>query len=992
MAKYIGKRIVPIHCGKWDMSKTYEMLSIVLEESSGDSYIARRAVPSGTAISDTYYWMLHSLYSQQIKDMSDQLAAAEQRIKADNDATETAIRQDNQHTRQHVDESAEALTQRVNSAETEMSQQKASFDSTAQQLSVRMDEVLAAGTGDGATEVADARVDAEGNTFDSLGSHIRGVTERFKSALDDVVGAVSDDVSIGMSSDLVIRGLIGINGNWTTGKTIFESYALSINAGQYRGITVTAGENAAIIGILASSTLVNAQKPTYATGYNERVLIPSWETRELAIPDDCVYIVILKTGDDSIDYTPGSVTMSGWKIIPAVDDTLTVLGDAADAKATGDRLNDVNGEISNLGQRVEQEIFKTAELDPASYPVINAGINIYSIWKDNSGWASFFIPVTDSYKEITVTGNEINGTVVCLLQTDDHDKNSSAVYATGTSRNFVPAGETRRFDIPDDCHYISVSLAFDSGTDYSPEKIEGKQSAISEIEDKIVHNILFEDFIGLTVDTGWTRSACVQSTHYASGTQRNEQGTLDSDSSETLMASPFVPISGKMLQLPILWVTNSTFPNYGMSLYDKDKQPIYGRAVSAYANRGENDPRILWVNVYLPSNAKYFRTTYWSHAYQEENNLPDFTYNLLKEIPDEYKPITHELPVDTYMQNAIRRARQLTDIKWTPRVNIPRYSMIYGSTEHFLDWFYADHEYTGIPYSGAGDDETHWSTIKDWGYTHNWVGQHIPIESFVTAARYPNSIMGEKASQSVVSYDSSPYGDVCTALVNYAVDGPVPLRGITNFFSVSSQKNVYRTDNKTIADSDMNDVFIGDFLYTRAHVIIITDILRDKDGNVTHVEMSEETTVGNGNNTLLGTRFGGVARRKMWDINEFQQRYGSYIKFRRTTFYGIPYTRSKYVNTGNERDMETIVDMPLIPYLGEGAIYKVGYVHNSKICIGVSGFATLVVLKDGEEFGTFDVTGLTEISVGFSAEGSYEAYLTKAGDVRTLSCHWTVVV
>ena len=98
MAKYIGKRIVPVHCGKWDGSKNYEMLSIVLEETSGDSYISRRAVPSGTAITDTNYWMLHSLYSQQIKDMSDQLTAAEARIKADNDATEAAIRADNDAT------------------------------------------------------------------------------------------------------------------------------------------------------------------------------------------------------------------------------------------------------------------------------------------------------------------------------------------------------------------------------------------------------------------------------------------------------------------------------------------------------------------------------------------------------------------------------------------------------------------------------------------------------------------------------------------------------------------------------------------------------------------------------------------------------------------------------------------------------------------------------------------------------------------------------
>lgn len=190
MAKYIGKRIVPVHCGRWDQNKTYEMLSIVLEETSGDSYISRRAVPSGTAITDTNYWMLHSLYSQQIKDMSDQLTAAEQRIRADNGATETAIRQDNdatedaikadnKATRDHVDENlaqtTETLTETVNSARTAMTLQKASFDQTAAALNTRMDAVLAAGTGAGETEILDARVDVEGNTHETLGSAIRYV-------------------------------------------------------------------------------------------------------------------------------------------------------------------------------------------------------------------------------------------------------------------------------------------------------------------------------------------------------------------------------------------------------------------------------------------------------------------------------------------------------------------------------------------------------------------------------------------------------------------------------------------------------------------------------------------------------------------------------------------------------------------------------------------------------------------------------------------------
>lgn len=57
MSKFIGRRIVPKHDGVWDINKEYEELSIVLDKASGESYISRRPVPVGTAISDEIYWM-----------------------------------------------------------------------------------------------------------------------------------------------------------------------------------------------------------------------------------------------------------------------------------------------------------------------------------------------------------------------------------------------------------------------------------------------------------------------------------------------------------------------------------------------------------------------------------------------------------------------------------------------------------------------------------------------------------------------------------------------------------------------------------------------------------------------------------------------------------------------------------------------------------------------------------------------------------------------
>jgi hypothetical protein len=72
MAKYVGKRVVPRHCGAWTKNKEYEMLSIVLDEASGESYISRRVVPAGTLLTDEYYWSICSLFSQQIADMGEE--------------------------------------------------------------------------------------------------------------------------------------------------------------------------------------------------------------------------------------------------------------------------------------------------------------------------------------------------------------------------------------------------------------------------------------------------------------------------------------------------------------------------------------------------------------------------------------------------------------------------------------------------------------------------------------------------------------------------------------------------------------------------------------------------------------------------------------------------------------------------------------------------------------------------------------------------------
>lgn len=62
MGEFVGGRIVPKHCGAWNKNSKYEMLSIVYQPETGDSYISRKSVPAGTALNSEEYWAICSEY------------------------------------------------------------------------------------------------------------------------------------------------------------------------------------------------------------------------------------------------------------------------------------------------------------------------------------------------------------------------------------------------------------------------------------------------------------------------------------------------------------------------------------------------------------------------------------------------------------------------------------------------------------------------------------------------------------------------------------------------------------------------------------------------------------------------------------------------------------------------------------------------------------------------------------------------------------------
>ena len=130
MSKYIGKRIVPKHCGEWNRDIPYEMLSIVLHTESGESYISRCEVPAGMDLMDGRYWAVCSRFSQQIKDMETHLQETESRMNTNLSETETRMAEDLHSTKASMSEELGVTAERLNHT----------VEATKQTLGQRVDE------------------------------------------------------------------------------------------------------------------------------------------------------------------------------------------------------------------------------------------------------------------------------------------------------------------------------------------------------------------------------------------------------------------------------------------------------------------------------------------------------------------------------------------------------------------------------------------------------------------------------------------------------------------------------------------------------------------------------------------------------------------------------------------------------------------------------------------------------------------------------------
>jgi len=227
----------------------------------------------------------------------------------------------------------------------------------------------------------------------------------------------------------------------------------------------------------------------------------------------------------------------------------------------------------------------------------------------------------------------------------------------------------------------------------------------------------------------------------------------------------------------------------------------------------------------------------------------------------------HDIPKSVGVENALKRARQMLDIRWIP---VGRFPSGVGSCEppeapkvrrdiHFEPW----RPRTGMPYSSVRRNE-------------KYVGYNVSIETFMTALYNPKSVLytrshhGDPEIFNMFSY----YGIVCSCFGSYVCGFPYRTSGAR----IRIDPDVTEIEMDKLENLELCDLVIK----TGVHVAVITDIQRDVSGKVHLITVSESVLPLCTSITYTVEEF-----RKLW-LDQGYHIY-RYAKVHETTYEPSPY-------------------------------------------------------------------------------------------------------
>ena len=232
---------------------------------------------------------------------------------------------------------------------------------------------------------------------------------------------------------------------------------------------------------------------------------------------------------------------------------------------------------------------------------------------------------------------------------------------------------------------------------------------------------------------------------------------------------------------------------------------------------------------------------------------------------DEVAPAAEEKIIPTVSEgqrNIVKRARQLTEIKWTPLED--RYQWSYYGT------FKAETTYTGIPYG---------QPVNSGGY----IGYGVTLDTYADS-------MLDNTSRFYTSY--STYNKIapvfstdCSGYVSYA-------------WGLSQRKTTYSLQQVAdkVSDQSIYSLQVGDCLNRSvSHVVLVSDVSYDCDGAIIGITIMEQTPV-----ITKTTRYGDGGEKSLASLQSYYFG-GGYVAYRYPERDTVSYTPSTAVPLDGEQ-------------------------------------------------------------------------------------------
>jgi len=275
---------------------------------------------------------------------------------------------------------------------------------------------------------------------------------------------------------------------------------------------------------------------------------------------------------------------------------------------------------------------------------------------------------------------------------------------------------------------------------------------------------------------------------------------------------------------------------------------------------------------------------------------------------------TYDQPRSQGAANVLKRARQFTELRWTPIAKMPRTEAIAvkENDKEPVAYYQPWRPQFALPYSSARIEE-------------KFIGYNVSLETFYTALANPKSVLYTRSLLGRGQRMSSWYGMVCSVFGSWCL--ALPSRRVAKLWG-------NYPDMEKIDVQSLQDIQLCDILDNPLHVAMITGIKRDEDGNVVAVTVTEST------------RPFGICLE--YTPEEFQHHWlDNYWVYRYKYLDDVPYEPSPYIHLEGDPDLPVPVpNKTLLPDYGNRANYRLG--ETVELNIMEEGWESVVVEYKGE--------------------------------------------